>query len=609
MIIKSITIANFKAIREPVKIGFKPITLLFGANSSGKSTIIHALHYAWEVIGRHNLDPNFTAHGGHSVDLGGFINLVHGHDKKRSICMRFDLDLTKGNLPIYASSEAIALTETYQVKDHLSVLHWNSKINNSKSAWIEFKVSWIESAQSPKVSSYTVGIDGEPIAGMKTAQDENKAKIDYINFFHPVFFSENEDNYFNEAVEAGSLQKSTYPFSETVNLLIDTIYDVVKSRDEWLKKSALPEDWYRRLNIATECIAKENQDTSGTVDDEKYEVMAIEKAFSTFLPLKYWLFSRYFFGVKTIDGKVKISCHDQVDALPTWGEKLTLSRTSQENIDFETTVATISQLLVGPGEILKDALSKFLYIGPIRSTVHRNYLPNKFIEKNRWADGLAAWDILHQGDEDFISQVNEWISKRLKCGYHIKKKLYKEVASDIDLKNGLNEHDDFEKYKTELEKHSIQKKIVLIDEKYGVEVTPRDIGTGITQLLPIIIAALFENRSLVAIEQPELHIHPALQVALGDLFISQIQDNTDAVYLIETHSEHFMLRLLRRIRETAEDSLEPDEEALRPNQLAVYYVEPTGSGISLSQIRISEDGEFKDHWPKGFFAERARELF
>jgi predicted ATPase len=70
-----------------------------------------------------------------------------------------------------------------------------------------------------------------------------------------------------------------------------------------------------------------------------------------------------------------------------------------------------------------------------------------------------------------------------------------------------------------------------------------------------------------------------------------------------------MLRFLRRIRETDEGDLPPGKDPLRPDQLAVYYVEQGGTGVSVSPIRISEDGEFIDRWPKGFFSERAEELF
>jgi len=607
MIIKSLTIENFKAIREAVKIDFKPITLLFGPNSSGKSTIIHALHYAWEVIGRHNLDPNYTAYGGDSVDLGGFENLVHGHDKKRSIYMRFDLDLTKRIWPIYATPEAIALTETYQVKDHLSVLHWNSKLNDSISAWVEFKVSWSEHNQAPFVSSYSIGIDNERIASIKSADSGSKVEIVYINFFHPLFFIKDEDNYFNEAVVSGYLQEPTYPFSETVNLLSDSIFYAANSHQDWLDASTMPKQWYNRLKLASQIISKENLALDTQNNGSIFDKIPIEEAIVAFIPLKYWLLCRHFFDIKTIDGKIQIQCGDLTDAMPKWGEKLNVGQRSREDFDFETTVATMSQIVVGPGELLRDTLNELRYIGPIRSSVHRNYLPNRYIEKYRWANGLAAWDALHEGNDDFITLVNEWISERFKCGYRIKRKVYKELPTDKHLENMLDSND-IGAYKAKVKKLNLHRKIVLIDEKYDVEVAPPDIGTGIIQALPIIIAALYDNRGLIVLEQPELHIHPAFQVSLGDLFISQILDNKDVIYLIETHSEHLMLRLLRRIRETSEDSVPSGKDPLQPDQIAVYYVEQSEKGARLTKIQIDKDGEFIDQWPEGFFEEREDEL-
>jgi predicted ATPase len=71
MPISAITIENFKGIKSPVKIELRPITLLFGPNSAGKSTIVQALHYAREIFARGNLNPDKTIAGGKSVNLGG----------------------------------------------------------------------------------------------------------------------------------------------------------------------------------------------------------------------------------------------------------------------------------------------------------------------------------------------------------------------------------------------------------------------------------------------------------------------------------------------------------------------------------------------------------
>jgi AAA ATPase domain len=102
--ITGMTIENFKGIRDRVKLDFRPITLLFGANSAGKSTVLHALHYAREVFERHNLDADQTIAGGKYIDLGGFRRLVHRNDDdamaapETPIRLRIDVDVTRNDL-------------------------------------------------------------------------------------------------------------------------------------------------------------------------------------------------------------------------------------------------------------------------------------------------------------------------------------------------------------------------------------------------------------------------------------------------------------------------------------------------------------------------------
>ena len=91
--ITAVEIENFKGIARNVRIELKPITLLFGGNSAGKSTILHALCYAHEILRCENVDAHEISAGGHTVDLGGFENIVHAHDLRRTIKLRFELDL------------------------------------------------------------------------------------------------------------------------------------------------------------------------------------------------------------------------------------------------------------------------------------------------------------------------------------------------------------------------------------------------------------------------------------------------------------------------------------------------------------------------------------
>ena len=76
-LITAIEIENFKGIGAPVRIDIRPITLLFGRNSAGKSTILQALCYAHEILSHRNVDVHKTELGGDQIDLGGFRQFVH----------------------------------------------------------------------------------------------------------------------------------------------------------------------------------------------------------------------------------------------------------------------------------------------------------------------------------------------------------------------------------------------------------------------------------------------------------------------------------------------------------------------------------------------------
>lgn len=99
----------------------------------------------------------------------------------------------------------------------------------------------------------------------------------------------------------------------------------------------------------------------------------------------------------------------------------------------------------------------------------------------------------------------------------------------------------------------------------------------------------------------------ASDIGLGDLFASQVGDGSRC-FLLETHSEHIMLRLLRRIEETDSGELKEGEPELWPEQVSVVFVEQVDGEARTTQLRIDETGEFIDRWPQGFFEERTKEL-
>jgi predicted ATPase len=146
----------------------------------------------------------------------------------------------------------------------------------------------------------------------------------------------------------------------------------------------------------------------------------------------------------------------------------------------------------------------------------------------------------------------------------------------------------------------------LSHEKNNIELGFENVGSGISYVFPI-LTSLWASR-LSFVEQPELHLHPRAQCEISDVFIHAYNKGSNSV--IESHSEHILLRILRRVRETNKGLLLPNELKLTSADVNIYYFEPLPEGNThVKKIRIDKEGEFIDRWPGGFFSERDGELF
>lgn len=142
----------------------------------------------------------------------------------------------------------------------------------------------------------------------------------------------------------------------------------------------------------------------------------------------------------------------------------------------------------------------------------------------------------------------------------------------------------------------------------GSLVEIEDVGVGISQIIPVLNSIIEGGR--VFIQQPELHLHPKLQAQIADAFIECKNKDVLANFVVESHSEHFLLRLLRRIRETHKSDIKNKLFSLSSKDVSVLYVDKSDDGTSnIFPLRISPEGEFIDRWPHGFFTDRDGELF
>jgi hypothetical protein len=566
MRLNQIEIENFKGIGARQTIELKPITLLFGPNSVGKSSILQALHYLREILERGNVDPDVTIAGG-LIDLGGFATLVHNHELHRAVRLKVAMDLSDEQ-----GAEALVLNSGVMIREQefseLPVRYLLGQSDDYRDYAIvqdialEVEIRWSEQEKAAYVARLAVELDGQPLAAIISPPQTGRAQLTEFNFAHPL-----------------------------------------------LRRALRPDE--REDDEADELLA-----ASSPLEDEIFD-LGREAAADRSTP-------------DTPDDKLRISVRTVVGALPNLDRYLALdirdpdvkkAELEEHTPRVNGLRALLSEMILGPARIIRDYLVQMTYIGPLREIPTRSYRPQATPDDARWANGLAAWDLLYADRKgNLMEEANRWLSGEslLRTGYRLERVESKEVqvpgVFHQMFERGVND-DDIGDLQELYQSLPVRSEIALRDFQKGILVAPGDVGVGISQMVPVVVAALRKRQGVLAIEQPELHIHPAIQVAMGDLFIRAIQADPDGLpvadktLLIETHSEHILLRLLRRIRERTEKELPPGVAGLAAENLSIIYVEGNGQGVRFRPLRVDAEGEFRDQWPNGFFEERAGELF
>jgi hypothetical protein len=507
----SLEIENFKGIASRQRIDFAPVTLLFGANSAGKSTILQALMYLHEVVERGSADVDHTELGGQVLELGGFARLVHRHDLARSIVLRAEFD-TPGSL------ERLGRDLT-----HFPLPDLEDEID---SAWLELTI------RGGVVERASIGANGDTRPLVVLSLPANLRD--------------------GEPIEAEIHLK--HP-------LLESHADVL--REQWATvATGLGVDV---VNLSGDLISSRS--------------IELESEYR----LSFALAPRRRSALPPLSEPLRVVADDSLGQ----GEEAPQASALAEVRAF------LEMVVLGTTTQLATSLRDSLYIGPLRAIPPRGYLYERVGRTGSWADGLAAWDLLLSDRQNRVEKTNEWLgSRRLDAGCQVTvQQLY---ARGIDAEAVSQSHVD----------GTVRR--LLLDVGSGTPVLPSEVGAGISQVVPVIVAALDPRPGMTLIEQPELHIHPRLQTKLGDLFIVA---SARRQFLIETHSEHLILRALRRIRETSAGELEEGDPPFTPDKLSVIYVEANATGTSFKRLRVDETGEFVDRWPNGFFEERAKELF
>jgi hypothetical protein len=549
-----IILENFKAFKKRRVIPIHPITLIFGPNSGGKSSIIHALALLKHAfVNNGHAEADVVDVGWSEVRLGGWQNLIHGHDGNSTfkIGLQFEGDRTPHQKP----SQGTDLWE----------IVWEfGRINENSEATVT-AISALLNGHSEFNGTWNHGRSCWSIRQLPSSL--------HAQLFSPERFWEDLVGCLKQSASMAAEEGGT-PLKEWLTALGDSPVVIGGFFPNCkLERKSVGDEYHERLPLDARVIFLRHlflPESSYTSDRD-------------------WTWE----GAQLLSGIAKIKA-----GMPPTNEETTALRevyahwsahVSESEPPYEAAALSFEKILKNHSH-LDSVRERPKYALNLRDLPHDpKYSPWK---------KLISDDNLREQASTALEIITRQPGQR--TGYRLAKR------NRIVEIRGKESSQSIKSTTSELAISNPQGQLM------GIE----DVGYGISTVLPIITAMNFQKRCINSVEQPELHIHPRLQTELGDMLLRSSLGN-DNTLLIETHSEHLILRILRRIRETTEQDFSdwPEElksacpNGIRQEDVAVLYVEPGEEGAQVTELPITPDGDFSRPWPSGFFTERSKELF
>jgi hypothetical protein len=594
MTLTALRLANFKAFGRVQRIPLRPITLVFGANSAGKSSLIHALalaHHAVETGGE--LDTQRTQIGGEAIDLGGFRQYVHRRERNRQVEIAFEIDpgrLTGRVAQLLRSARGVVID-----------LAIGAGFASEQRTLFGDLAREMDREGGVRVERLGLEVDGTPLLSM-SARSGGLLRLDRLDHQHPAFrelvrgiltFATTTETVREEDfTELGEVFNALVPrITARCRGLVPRLEDEAESSQTEAPGALLPVSRGRRqedlARAARLFLPGALRDLVGglaaAVEHETRRLRYLGPLRS--YPPRHLAFAQQ---------------HD-----PNWfaggGYAWDVVRTREDIRRQVNGWLGDAARLRSPYELLVRDLLPAVAVS--------NELPPKIAKALHDLAG-AMLVRLHEGEQPDMATLGEELADRLA---YLDPDDVEDTIPDIDaLVAAITDSEALaERWARDLvaSRGEALQDLVLIDKRTGTPVSHRDVGIGVSQMLPVLVSAYAFRDQFVAIEQPEIHLHPALQAELGDVFLASALGEQRNTFFLETHSEHLILRVLRRIRETTDEELPEAAAPVRPDDVAVLYVQRGSEGAEVTHIPITEDGEFGQPWPEGFFPERAKELF
>ena len=550
--LKALELENFKAFGDRTRIEFAPITLIYGQNSAGKSTILQALNLLKQTHESRESGASLLPRAQDGiVDLGSFRELLHNHDTDRvtRIAVECSPSGRQRVMPPRRKSGPREMPDRFGIEFSFAFSKRTQEVilkdfSLSEGAIGQPLARFMEKELSEREAREFLRMSWSPARSRRTSRRHKVrgARCTWVtddkDIWTPIYkaWLNNRDKICDELKVFGKELPARWPGSRP---------DGVDDEGDAQIWAAAVDDairFYQQEFELSDFIKRMTQGWLGSM-----------VGMDGFMPMIWRRLSR-----------------PSLPELDAFEYRYGPRRGGGSELPPVLDIAETGLLA---GRLLEDTLFALFPMGPFRRPPERWYIFTGTKPENVGYKGDNLPDLLFRRPE-LVENANKWLS-RLDIGYRLKVKPIGERHSDL-----------FEVRLSDMRQDS------------EVEVGLTDVGFGISQILPFVVQSLASTEQIISIEQPEVHIHPRLQADLGELLAECIRGPFRHQYLIETHSEHLVLRLQRLIR----------EKRLQPNDLAVIYVERGGTGSRVKQLELDEQGEFVSDWPGGFFPERLREL-
>lgn len=586
-------LTNFKAFAGPETIPIRPITLIYGPNSSGKSSIFQSLLLLKQTIEQAENPTTVLLPKGNLVDLGGYRDFVHRHDVSRefSFTALFTLDVEE-----YESRWVGGLLRNV----------------NPSCVGLNVRFAYEENGQTimPSCIEVFVGDKSLPLISYRPGRPYRVVAAD-VNRKHSfwyawwTFMKQDIQKYIQRMMRHGGyVEGNGGRFIDIDRRKLEKVWEEGHSLDFFLPLEAFQQDLT-------------NYPFEKAIEDLESENSLLCFGYQNFLPVTQGAWpaeyleaehKRMLKSVEEFSAGGREQAQPGQSSLPSdslenpYIEAFCEKRSPDSPFSVEIFYSDpeefesgeppffkvgldVSPLTFHVSSVFRHLVRRMVYLGPLRNYPERHYVFGGDISEGVGRSGERMPDILFKNPE-LVNLVNAELD-RLGFGYELKMSTFRDEDSNPSNIFALR----------------------VVDKQTAVSANVQDIGFGVSQVLPIIVQSLLSHNQTLLIEQPEIHLHPALQAELGDLFIQSALGEQKNTFLLETHSEHLLLRIMRRMRDTANGTLPAGLPPVRPEDVSIIYVQRKDSESVVRILELDQEGQLLDPWPGGFFEEGFRERF